>query len=251
MISKSNVLLSSIVAALVFLLIIGCGDDDNPTGPVNVTVTDIDGNIYKTIKIGDQVWMAENLKVTHYRNGEVIPKVTDPGHWRFISTGAYCEYDNDSTNVDVYGRLYNWYTINDTNNIAPEGWHVPTDEEWKQLEMYLGMSQESADSTGNRGTDEGGQLKKEDTIYWNSPNTGATNSSGFSAIPGGSRIWNPIVIPPADYYGSLEYAAYFWSATENGSDMALVRRFSYSDSRVRRINNNGKTSGLSVRCVKD
>ena len=154
-------------------------------GPETGTVTDIDGNTYQTVKIGDQWWMAENLKVTCYRNGDAIPNITDGTTWASLSTGAYCEYNNDINNVATYGRLYNWYAVTDSRNIAPAGWHVPSDAEWKQLEMYLGMSQSEADATGWRGTDEGGKLKEVGTMHWNSPNTGATNESGFTALPGG------------------------------------------------------------------
>ncbi|MCK4448089.1 MAG: fibrobacter succinogenes major paralogous domain-containing protein, partial [Candidatus Marinimicrobia bacterium] len=130
------------------------------------TVTDIDGNTYQTVKIGDQWWMAENLKVTHYRNGDPIPNVTDNTDWSNLTTGAYCNYDNNASYVTTYGRLYNWYTVNDSRYIAPSGWHVPTDEELKELEMYLGMSQSQADYTGYRGTDEGGKLKETGTTHW-------------------------------------------------------------------------------------
>ncbi|MBT5269507.1 MAG: hypothetical protein HOL70_08685, partial [Candidatus Marinimicrobia bacterium] len=110
------------------------------------TVTDIDGNVYETVKIGDQIWMAENLKVTHYRDGSAITQVTDNTAWSNLSTEAYCIYDNNASNeVDTYGALYNWYAVSDGRNIAPEGWHVPTDAEWKELEMYLGMSQPDVD----------------------------------------------------------------------------------------------------------
>ena len=103
------------------------------------TVTDYDGNVYQTVLIGDQCWMMENLKVTHYRNGDPIPHVTDGEIWSGLTSGAYCHYDNDEGNVSTYGRLYNWYAVEDSRNIAPDGWHVPTDTEWKQQEMYLGI----------------------------------------------------------------------------------------------------------------
>jgi len=148
------------------------------------TVTDIDGNVYKTVKIGDQWWMAENLKVRHYRNGDPIPHEINNVEWIMLTTGAYCYYDNDSSHAADYGALYNWYTVSDFRNIAPEGWHVPTDEEWKELEMALGISQEYADSTEWRGTNEGGKLKETGTTHWNSPNEGATNESGFTARAG-------------------------------------------------------------------
>jgi uncharacterized protein (TIGR02145 family) len=207
------------------------------------TVTDIDGNLYYTVKIGDQWWMLENLRVTHYRNGDPIPNVTDDGTWSGLSTGAYCEYDNNPANVETYGRLYNWYAVDDSRNIAPEGWHVATDDEWKQLEMYLGMSQAEADSTGWRGTDEGGKLKEAGTVYWSPPNTGATNESGFSALPGGYR----------NIYGhffGMGDDALFWCSSEFSSSHAWHRYLDYSHSQVLR-GYDPKEGGFSVRCVRD
>jgi uncharacterized protein (TIGR02145 family) len=186
------------------------------------SVTDIGGNVYQTIKIGDQWWMMENLKVTHYRNGDPIPHVTDGGTWKGLSTGAYCNYGNDPGNVETYGRLYNWYAVDDSRSIAPEGWHVPTDEEWKQLEMYLGMSQGQADDTGWRGTNEGGKLKETGTTHWQSPNTGATNESGFSALPGGYRGYD-------GYFYTMGFTANFWSSTELYSYLAWHRYLSFDD----------------------
>jgi uncharacterized protein (TIGR02145 family) len=207
------------------------------------TVTDIDGNVYQTVTIGSQEWMAENLKVTHYRNGDPIPNVTDNGTWSDLTTGAYCDYNNDVNNVATYGRLYNWYAADDSRNIAPEGWHVPTDEEWKQLEMYLGMSQAQADATGLRGTDEGGKLKEAGTTHWLSPNTGATNENGFTALPGGYRY------VPGTFY-SMGNDAVFWSSTEGSSSTAWYRMLDYSFSGVYR-DHFDKQYGYSVRCVRD
>jgi uncharacterized protein (TIGR02145 family) len=207
------------------------------------TVTDIDGNIYQTKIIGTQEWMVENLKVTHYRNGEAIPNVTNGGIWAGLTTGAYCNYNNDVNNVATYGRLYNWYAVNDSRNIAPTGWHVPTDTEWKQLEMYLGMSQAEADATGYRGTDEGGKLKEAGFTHWTSPNTGATNESGFSALPGGVRNF-------VGGYGGMGNYNYFSSSTEFNSYDAWHRNLNYNTSEVYR-NYYGKKGGYSVRCVKD
>lgn len=206
------------------------------------TVTDIDGNTYKIIKIGNQWWMTENLKVTHFSNGEAIINVTDNTEWINLSTGAYCNYDNNSSNVASYGRLYNWYAVNNSRNIAPAGWHVPTDEECKELEKYLGMSQSDADNTGWRGTDEGGKMKEEGTTHWQNPNTGATNSSGFSALPGGYRR-------DGNYY-YMGYSAGFWSSTEQNSGYAWYRLLSYDSSGVGRIGNY-KQGGFSVRCIRD
>ena len=207
------------------------------------TVTDIDGNVYQTIKIGDQWWMMENLKVTHYRNGDPIPNVTNGGTWSGLTTGAYCEYDNDPGNVATYGRLYNWYAVDDSRSIAPEGWHVPTDEEWKQLEMYLGMSQAEADATGWRGTDEGGKLKEEGTTHWNSPNTGATNESGFTALPAGYRVGS-------GYYNSIGFDTRIWSSTTYDQNIAWYRFLQYNHADAYR-NGDSKNTGFSIRCVRD
>jgi uncharacterized protein (TIGR02145 family) len=140
-----------------------------PLPPCAGTVTDIDGNVYQTVTIGTQVWMKENLKVTHYRNGEAIPNVTDGNVWGALTTGAYCEYNNDVNNVATYGRLYISYAVADNRNIAPTGWHVPSDAEWKQLEMTLGMSQAQADSVGWHGAPVGGKLKEAGTTHWLAP----------------------------------------------------------------------------------
>jgi len=209
----------------------------------SATVTDIDGNVYQTVTIGTQEWMAENLKVTHYRNGDPIPHVTDAATWEGLTSGAYCEYDNDGGNVATYGRLYNWYAVDDSRNIAPEGWHVPTDEEWKQLEMYLGMSQSEADDAGWRGTDEGGKLKESGTTHWASPNTGATNESGFTALPGGYRFGS-------GYFDGMGYLAGFWSSTEGSSSNAWYRGLGYDDAQVYR-GYHYEHYGFSVRCVRD
>ncbi|MDD5426224.1 MAG: fibrobacter succinogenes major paralogous domain-containing protein [candidate division Zixibacteria bacterium] len=207
------------------------------------TVTDIDGNIYQTVKIGDQWWMAENLKVTRYRNNDPIPNVTDSATWASLTEGAYCNYDNDEGNVAIYGRLYNGHAVNDSRNLAPEGWHVPTDEEWKQLEMYLGMSQTEADAFGLRGTDEGDKLRETGTTHWLNPNTGATNESGFTALPGGYSDLN------CNFF-SMGYAASFWSSTELTSNYAWFRALSYDNSQVYRFYDD-KRGGFSVRCVRD
>lgn len=206
-------------------------------------VMDIDGNVYNTIMIGDQCWMAENLKVTHYRNGDPIPHVTDPGTWGGLTTEAYCNYNNNEGNVAVYGRLYNWFAVDDSRNIAPAGWHVASDAEWKQLEMYLGMSQAEADAIGLRGTDEGGKLKETGTTHWASPNTGATNTSGFTALPGGCRFSDGL-------FDGMGGNANIWSSTEYGSIGAWLRNLNYNRSQIVR-SSSSKRSGISVRCVRD
>jgi len=198
-----------------------------------VTVTDIDGNTYKTVKIGDQWWMAENLKVIHYRNGDSIPNVTDATEWSNLTIGAYCNYDNNVNNATTYGSLYNWYAVNDSRNIAPEGWHVPSNNEWQTLVDYLGGVLIA-----------GGKMKETGTTHWNSPNTGANNESGFTALPGGYRDGD-------GPYGEVGAYAYFWSSTEYDSDHALNgRSLGYSYSGVG-WGSSPKQYGFSIRCVRD
>ena len=151
-------------------------------------------------------------------------------------------YNNDEGYVSAYGRLYNWYAIVDNRNLAPEGWSIPGDSDWKQLEMYLGMSQAEADAVGWRGTDEGGKLKEAGTVHWNPPNTGATNVSGFTALPGGYRVNNGNFL-------NIGFYAYFWSSTENSSYTVWGRLLSSGTSATYRYADS-KSAGFSVRCVK-
>ena len=208
---------------------------------------DIDGNVYQTVKIGNQVWMAENLKVTHYRDGTSINYVTSNEEWAGISTGAYCAYDNSESTADIYGYLYNWYAVNDIHKIAPKGWHVPTDAEWKELEMYLGMSPTEADDMGWRGTNEGSKLAG-NSLLWDSgalENNAVFGESGFSALPGGCRYSN-------GYFYTFGGYAYFWSSTQYYYSHydAWYRDVNYYTSAVLR----GimlKKYGFSVRLVRD
>lgn len=143
------------------------------------TIRDIDGNTYKTVKIGIQLWMKENLNVSHYRNGDPIPEVKNPTEWINLTTGAWCYYINDSAMGPRYGKLYNWYAVNDPRGLAPTDWHVPSHAEWISLTTYLGGEDVA-----------GGKMKEAGTSHWQSPNAGATNSSGFTALPGGYRLSN-------------------------------------------------------------
>ena len=217
------------------------------------TVTDIEGNIYKTVKIGDQTWMAENLKVTRYPDGTPIPFIEDSAIWFHLSLydQAYCWYDNMITN-GYYGALYTWSAAmngtegSDANpsgiqGVCPDVWHIPSDSEWKQFEMFLGMSQEEADGTDWRGTDEGGRMKHEGTIFWEDPNTGATNESGFSALPGGWRHGGA-------FFVGLGTNARFWTSSK--MSYAWIRGLDYNSSQVYR-DFTGFYRGHSVRCVQD
>lgn len=207
------------------------------------TVTDFDGNIYKTVTIGRQVWMKENLKTTHFSNGFAIYNETGTDNWFNLTTSAYCNYSNNEVNVAVYGRLYNWKAINDTSKICPPGWHVPTDAEWKILEVALGMQQKDAEETSWRGTGEGGKLKEPGTTHWKYPNSGATNSSGFTALPGGFRNKDGA-------FSNTGFQGYWWTATEIDAANAWYRACHYYDAGIIR-GKDLKKNGYSVRCVKD
>lgn len=201
----------------------GCGD--------STSVTDIDGNEYPIVQIGDQCWTAENLKTTRFADGSVIPNVTSVDSWINLSTPAWCNYENSPANDITYGKLYNWFTVADPRNVCPTGWHVPTDAEWTVLTDYLG-GQDVA----------GGKMKT--TSGWQSPNTGATNESGFSGLPGGFRY---------DYggdFGSIGYYGYWWSSSESSASAAWYRFLFYNNDYASR-NSSYKQGGFSVRCLRD
>ena len=205
------------------------------------TMTDQDGNVYKTVKIGEQWWMAENLKVTHYRNDDAIPNVTDDTEWTNLTTGACCANENDINNIEMYGLLYNWYAAADSRDLAPVGWHVPTDDEWKELEMSLGMSQSDANNTGWRGTDEGSKLKA--TSGWYNNGNG-TNESGFTALPGGYRVYGN------DSFRKSGGSGDWWISTGYSSTHAWRRHLAYDNSAVARYYYD-KRRGCSMRLIKD
>jgi uncharacterized protein (TIGR02145 family) len=211
------------------------------------SMSDQDGNVYKTIVIGTQEWMAENLKTGHYRNGEEIPVVNDTIAWEGLNSGACCWYSNDSSSFDCpYGRLYNWYTVADSRGLCPAGWHVPSDEDWKTMEFFLGMPIGELDLTSGRGFEQnvGGKLKSVSTL-WTSSNAGATNETGFSGLPGG--YWPFHGLGP---YGYVENNSYWWSSTEHSNSNAYNRSLDYSFGYSARWYSN-KQVGFSVRCLKD
>ena len=198
-------------------------------------VSDIEGNTYAVIQIGNQVWMAENLKTSTFSDGSPIPDVENYDEWASLILPAYCWYNNDSLNSDDYGALYNSYTV-ETEMLCPEGWHVPSDEDWIELETVL----------GGAGT-AGGALKETGTSYWKIPNTRANNESGFTARPGGYRSYNGT-------YNLIRIDGFWWSTSEKSwyglSDRVMYRTLSYDDqSMFRRIAE--KANGFSVRCVKN
>ena len=195
-------------------------------------ITDYDGNTYQTVKIGNQIWMKENLKVTHYQNGDAIPEVTDNTAWSNLTTGAYCNYNNDPNNANIYGRLYNWYTVTDSRNLCPVGWHMPTDAEWTILTDFLGGESVA-----------GGKMKEAGTTHWISPNTGATNESGFTGLPGGNRNYR-------GEFNGINGGGGWYSSTEYSTTVAWSRYLNYDNASVSR-NSFSRHDGFSVRCLKD
>ena len=194
---------------------------------------DYDGNVYETIQIGEQLWMAENLKVTHYQNGDEIPTNLDDSIWEFVNYGALAIYDDNESNANIYGRLYNWYAVVDNRGVCPENFHVPTDGEYILLTNYLGGNDIA-----------GGKMKEAGFEHWYIPNTGATNESGFTGLPGGFRN----TTGSYDYMGE---GGYFRSSSEYNSYRAWFHGLYSVSSEVYRGFEMNKNSGLSVRCVGD
>ncbi len=218
------------------------------SGKLSVTVNGIRSNEYdflvyeddpdtfEPIPIGDQVWMSRNLNVDCYRNGDAIPQVQDLEEWKKLKTGAWCYYNNDKINKSIYGKLYNWYAVNDSRGLAPVGWHIPREEEWTVLVEFLGGSGEA-----------GGKMKTQGTTndhngLWKAPNFGATNESNFSALPGGFRS--------VTAFEGLEISANFWSDSESDIDESYSRQLHFMEYSCVKYADH-KYYGYSVRCVKD
>lgn len=202
-------------------------------------LSDVEGNLYNTVVIGNQVWMAENLKTTKFNDNSNVAHVPDNTAWAGLSTPGYTWYNNVAANKDIYGALYNWFAAS-AANLCPAGWHVPTDDDFKTLEISLGMSQSQADLRSWRGTDEGTKLKN--TTGWTSG--AGTNTSGFSALPGGYRYY---------FDGTFNGAgtiAYFWTSSPETSDRSFMRQVNSTNATVER-ENAGNGAGKSVRCLKD
>jgi uncharacterized protein (TIGR02145 family) len=231
-IKKSFRSYSYLLIGLFVLTLFACSkkSEDEVQPIVNPTMTDIDGNVYHSVKIGTQYWTVENLKTTRYRNGDTISFVPDSLQWSTLITEAYCNVLNDANNASVYGRFYNWYAVTDSRNLAPAGWHIPSDAEWTTLMNYLG-------------TNAGGMLKETGTTHWNTPNTGATNSTGFTGRAAGDRSYTGLF----HYIG--EYACW-WCTTQYSTNDAWEYVLRYNSSGYTRMSYS-KGLGLNVRCVKD
>jgi len=206
--------------------------DQTPTS--ETTVTDIEGNVYPTISICNKIWMAKNLNVSKYKNGELIPQVTDPTQWKNLTSGAWCYYNNDPVNGVVYGKLYNWFAVNDPRGLAPVGWHILSNDDRIALVNCLGG-----------GNIAGGKMKEAGTTHWISPNSDATNSSSFTGLPGGYRSGIGTSLDIGQH-------TYWWSSTLTDTSIGSAWDIDLTyDSGVTTSAGSDKNDGFSVRCVKD
>lgn len=240
-----------IILATLFLFVFSCKKDEeenkNQTTPTSIT--DVDGNVYQTVKIGTQVWMKENLKVTKFNDGTVIPFVSDSAAWTVLTSPGYCWQSNDVANKNIYGGLYNWYAVN-TGKLAPTGWHIASDSEWTTLENYLISNGYNYD-----GTTSGNKYAKSlasnsgwttDTTIGSVGNTdfpSKRNAVGFTGLPAGNR----------SYTGTFYYkegGAFWWTTTEGDSIKAYYKFILYNKANVT-TNNHFKKFGFTIRCIKD
>ena len=244
---KQNSPFNILMITLIILSMFSCKKDEveTPSNPLNGrttavfnpdktygTMSDIDGNIYKTIVIGNQTWMAENLRVTKYNNGVSIPNITENAEWASLTTGAFCNYNNtsDLDTIATYGRLYNWYAVADTRQIAPEGWRVPSTADWNELIDLLGGDTIASNA-----------LKEIGTTHWEDPYE-SSNSSGFTAIPNGRRYLSKDM-------NHIGFYCTYWTATEASLTHAGFLYLFYHSSRVNK-GVNYKPNGYAVRLIK-
>jgi uncharacterized protein (TIGR02145 family) len=236
-----------IAVGLLLILAHGCKKDDTPEPSGGIK--DVDGNVYTSVTIGTQVWLVENLKVTKYRDGSAIPNVTDGGQWSSLTSGAFCNFENSTSNGNTYGRLYNWYAVK-TGNLCPTGWHVPTHDEWITLRNYLIANGYNYD--GSMTGDNTAKSLSSTTLWKSSTSTGAVgntdfpayrNKSGFTALPGGYRYFG-------SEFNELSEYGYWWTSSEAPQSDGYYWMWSYN-MRSTAFNHTNPRGGFSVRCVKD
>jgi uncharacterized protein (TIGR02145 family) len=216
------------LATLMLSLVISCKKENNVQSSVNTGSTESLIAATGTVRIGTQVWQKKDLATSYYRNGDKIPQVKDPAKWAKLTSGAWCWYNNNPGN----GKLYNWYAVNDSRGLVPTGWHIPGDSEWIILTTYLGGYAVA-----------GGMMKETGITHWLTPNADATNSSGFTALPGGTRYYL------GDFFDAGGYG-YWWSSTEAAANAAYYRYLTYFYGAIS-AGTDYKTNGFSVRCLKD
>ncbi len=237
---KANIMVYALIMGLLLVFSNSCEKDDNDKGVVKKddndkgVVKDADGNVYKTVTIDNQIWMAENLKTTKYNDGTAIPLVIANNDWDALTSPGYCWHDNNEANKATYGALYNWHAVN-TKKLCPTGWHIPESNEWNNLMSSLGGEDVA-----------GGALKEAGTAHWKDPNSGATNSTGFTALPGGSRDNRGPFTSDFGKNGS-------WWASNASTEYpkwAWISSLSYFNANAI-VYFGEKNYGMSVRCIKD
>ena len=236
MIRSQQFEIACVLCVCMVLAAVSCKKDNEPTNDPK-SVKDIDGNIYTTVKIGDQFWTVENLRTTKYNDGTPIQPITNNNDWMALTNGSYCYYNNEPANDNPYGKLYNWYAVN-TGKLCPRGWHIPTEAEWTQLIDALGGEADAGGKMKTIGNKEAG------TGQWNEPNTGATNESGFTGLPGGYRYYSGGTFSSIGNYG------HWWSSTEYDEGIAWDVRLQYGGSDIS-MDGFHKKTGLSCRCIRD
>ena len=217
----------ALMLLFIVVLVSGCRKTEDPEIPLKVT--DVDGNLYSVVIIGKQGWMKENLKVAHYSDGSVIPNVSGTTEWAALTSGAWSEYDNSASTGTTYGKLYNGFAV-ETGKLCPTGWRVPTDDDWTELMNFLGGQSVA-----------GGQIKQEGTSLWKTPNEGATNSSGFTALPAGFRG------PTGLFYQNAEVAIWWSSSSE--ADKLPYWITVFSNAYMARNFPVTKVNGMTIRCI--
>jgi uncharacterized protein (TIGR02145 family) len=226
-----------------------CSDNSEPTNSnqTNSSVVDIDGNTYQLVSICNQTWTKSNLNVSKYNNGDPIPQVTDPYEWRSLTTGAWCYYNNDSSNGAVYGKLYNWYAVNDSRGLAPVGYHIPSVTEWSNMINCLDTSNPDGGAIFNIA---GGKLKEIGTLHWSFPNLGATNETGFTGLPGGWR--SNIYQFPSISFNEINYKGFWWTRSSHIQSSSVAWYYILDNEHWSASKQYGPIKlGYSVRCIKD
>ena len=249
---KSRLIL--LIVVVLTAVIYSCSDDNSPGGKSSntggnnnsgacaggpTTVSDIDGNVYNVVSIGNQCWMKENLKTTRFRNATLITTGLNQTQWCNTFSSACSDFLNDTANTRVYGKLYNYYAVADINGLCPYGWHVPTVAEWDSMSNYLGGYSIA-----------GGKMKEIGLTHWASPNTGATNNSGFTGLPGGGRSSIYQIGVNNDYTGRDSFG-YWWTSTLISGSLPKLISLDYDNNKLNGFYNADNQQGASVRCVRD
>ncbi|WP_395048653.1 fibrobacter succinogenes major paralogous domain-containing protein [Flavobacterium sp.] len=230
---KTILILVLTISSVLFLGCSSSGSDSNPNDNNNNTlpVSDIDGNIYNVIQIGSKTWMQKNLNVSKYRNGDIIPQITDPTQWKNTTTGAWCYYKNDINNGQIYGKLYNWYAVNDPRGLSPQGWHISSNDEWVVLIGYLGGDMLA-----------GYTMKELGVTHWSATTPETTNSSGFMGLPGGFSSYGA--------FSGIGLTGWWWTSSQETNLYAYMHTLYYAHGKVP-TSTFEKRYGMSVRCIRN